>query len=96
LGKETVKTTLKRIELVKVGETVMKEGFSWVVEGVERFNSDRGGVRTILRCRWDGLGRKPTCFQSDMSIASRNGIDIPVVPPNDSDPIETPQLAAPA
>jgi hypothetical protein len=91
-----VKTTLKRIELVKAGETVIKEGFSWVVGGVERFNSDRGGVRTILRCRWDGQGRKPTCFQSGMSIGSRNGIEIPVVPPDDANTVETPQLAAPA
>jgi hypothetical protein len=88
---------LKRIELVKVGETVMKEGFSWIVDRVERFDSDRGGVRTILSCHWDGQGRKPTCFQNGMSIGSRNGVEIPVgvVPPPTAQTTAGPEVVAP-
>ena len=40
-------TTRRKIETVKVGETVLKEGFSWLVDTVESFRPSTGIMRTM-------------------------------------------------
>ena len=73
-----MKTTLKKIEEVKVGETVMKEGFSWLVDSTESYRPSSGTIRTILTCHWDGHGRNPVAFKNTLSIGCKNGLEIPV------------------